>query len=202
MACWFHAEKRSKQFACQHSPRFSILELDGEVVLKTELQRRKVSAEGFRFALVVSRWNREFTSRLEGGANEALTEMGVDAAAVETFYVPGSFEIPVACLKAARTGRFDAVIALGVVIRGDTPHFDYVAGQAAAGILQASLDSGIPVMFGVITADNVQQVTERTGEKADNKGYEAAVSAVEMVSLFRSMEQDSGRQARGFPHVA
>ncbi|MBP9663557.1 MAG: 6,7-dimethyl-8-ribityllumazine synthase [Pyrinomonadaceae bacterium] len=170
--------------------------------MKTELQRRKVSAEGFRFALVVSRWNREFTSRLEGGANEALTEMGVDAAAVETFYVPGSFEIPVACLKAARTGRFDAVIALGVVIRGDTPHFDYVAGQAAAGILQASLDSGIPVMFGVITADNVQQVTERTGEKADNKGYEAAVSAVEMVSLFRSMEQDSGRQARGFPHVA
>jgi len=178
-------------------PRFSILELDGDVVLKTELERESVSAEGFRFALVVSRWNREFTSRLESGANEAL----VGADAVETFYVPGAFELPVACLKAARTGRFDAIIALGVVIRGDTPHFDYVAGQAAAGILQASLDSGIPVMFGVITADSVEQVVERTGEKVDNKGYEAAVSAVEMVNLFRSMDEQDGRQARGFSHV-
>lgn len=168
--------------------------------MKTELQRESASAEGFRFALVVSRWNREFTSRLESGATEALTELGVEAGAVETFYVPGAFELPVACLKAARTGRFDAVIALGVVIRGDTPHFDYVAGQAAAGILQASLDSGIPVMFGVITADTVGQVTERTGEKADNKGYEAAVSAVEMVSLFRSM--DERIEERGLPHVA
>lgn len=182
-------------------PRTSLyLSVDGEVVLKTELQRESVSAEGFRFALVVSRWNREFTSRLEGGANEALTELNVGTTAVETFYVPGAFELPVACLKAARTGRFDAIIALGVVIRGDTPHFEYVAGHAASGILQASLDSGIPVMFGVITADTVEQVVARTGEKADNKGYEAAVSAVEMVSLFRSMEED-GRQARGFSHV-
>lgn len=168
--------------------------------MKTELERQSVSADGFRFAIVVSRWNREFTSRLESGATDALAELGSAADAVETFYVPGAFELPVACLRAARTGRFDAVIALGVVIRGDTPHFDYVAGQAAAGILQASLDSGIPVMFGVITADNIQQVTERTGEKADNKGYEAAVSAVEMVSLFRSM--DERIEERGLPHVA
>lgn len=168
--------------------------------MKTELERQSVSADGFRFAIVVSRWNREFTSRLESGATDALAELGSAADAVETFYVPGAFELPVACLRAARTGRFDAVIALGVVIRGDTPHFDYVAGQAAAGILQASLDSGIPVMFGVITADNIQQVTERTGEKADNKGYEAAVSAVEMVSLFRSM--DEREEKRGLPHVA
>ena len=168
--------------------------------MKTELQRESVSAGGFRFAIVVSRWNREFTSRLEIGATEALTELGAEAAAVETFYVPGAFELPVACLGAARTGRFDAVIALGVVIRGDTPHFDYVAGQAAAGILQASLDSGIPVMFGVITADTVDQVIERTGEHSDNKGYEAAVSAVEMVSLFRSM--DERVEERGLPHVA
>ncbi len=171
--------------------------------MKTELQRESVSAEGFRFAIVVSRWNREFTSRLESGATEALTELGVEATAVETFYVPGAFELPLACLRAARTGRFDAVIALGVVIRGDTPHFDYVAGQAAAGILQASLDSGIPVMFGVITAHTVEQVVERAGERADNKGYEAAVSATEMVSLFREMnERDERAEARGFPHVA
>ena len=163
--------------------------LDGDVVLKTELERASVSAEPFRFALVVSRWNREFTSRLEQGANEALAELNVQADAVETFHVPGAFELPVACLEAARTGRFDAVIALGVVIRGDTPHFDYVAGQAAAGLLQASLESGTPVMFGVITADTVSQVTERTRERADNKGYEAAVSAVEMASLFRSMKE-------------
>lgn len=187
--------------ACQYSSRFSILELDGEVVLKTGLQRESVSAEGFRFALVVSRWNREFTSRLEDGANGALAECGSAQDAVETFYVPGSFELPVACLKAARTGRFDAIIALGVVIRGDTPHFDYVAGQAAAGILQASLESGIPVMFGVITADTVEQVDQRTRKKADNKGYEAAVSAVEMVNLFRSMDEQGGKLARGFSHV-
>jgi 6,7-dimethyl-8-ribityllumazine synthase len=177
------------------------LNLDGEAVLKTELEREKVSADGFRFALVVSRWNREFTSRLESGANDALRELGATADGIETFHVPGAFELPVACLKASRTGRFDAVIALGVVIRGDTPHFDYVAGQAAAGIMQASLESGVPVMFGVVTADGAAQVVERTGEKADNKGYEAAVSAVEMVSLFRSMDEQAGSMARGFPHV-
>jgi 6,7-dimethyl-8-ribityllumazine synthase len=183
-------------------PRFSILELDGDVVLKTELERESVSAEAFRFALVVSRWNREFTSRLEQGANEALAERRVRTDAVETFYVPGAFELPATCLKAARLGRFDAVIALGVVVRGDTPHFDYVAGQAAAGIMQASLDTGVPVMFGVITADSVQQVVDRTGEKTDNKGYEAAVSAVEMAALFRSMnERGEGQLSRGFPHV-
>ena len=159
--------------------------------MKTELEREEVSADGFRFALVVSRWNREFTSRLEQGANEALKALDVRADAVETFYVPGALELPVACLAAARSGRFDAVIALGVVIRGDTPHFDYVAGQAAAGIMQASLDTGVPVMFGVITADSIDQVVERTGEKADNKGHEAAVSAVEMASLFRSMAERS-----------
>lgn len=176
--------------------------MDGDAVLKTELEREEVSAEGFRFALVVSRWNREFTSRLEQGANEALRALNVRADAVETFHVSGAFELPVACLNAARSKRFDAVIALGVVIRGDTPHFDYVAGQAAAGLMQVSLDTGVPVMFGVITADTVHQVTERSGEREDNKGYEAAVSAVEMATLFRSMnERAQGQIARGFPHV-
>ena len=158
-------------------------------VLKTELHRSDISAAGRSFAIVVSRWNNELTSKLAAGALQALTEAGVGENAIETFQVPGAFELPVACLRAAKTGDFDAVIALGIVIRGDTPHFDYVAGQAAAGILQASMQTGIPVMFGVITADTLQQALDRTGEKADNKGYEAAVSAVEMVNLFREMDR-------------
>ena len=170
--------------------------------MKTELNREDVSARGFRFAIVVSRWNPTFTTKLGRGAVEALTNAGADG--IETFHVPGAFELPVACLKAAQSGDFDAVIALGVVIRGDTPHFEYVAGQAAAGIMQASMQSGVPVMFGVITADNVEQVVERTGEKDDNKGYEAALSAVEMVNLFCQMESPK-EQGRGkekvFPHV-
>ena len=172
----------------------------GDEVLKTELHRSDISAAGFRFAIVVSRWNNDLTSKLAAGAVEALTEAGADETGIETFQVPGAFELPLACLKAAKMGDFDAVIAIGIVIRGDTPHFDYVAGQAAAGILQASMQTGIPVMFGVITADTLQQALDRTGEKADNKGYEAAVSAVEMVSMFREMDRLA--EEKVFPHVA
>ena len=168
--------------------------------MKTELHRSGISAEGLSFAIVVSRWNNELTSKLAAGAFQALTEAGVGENAIETFHVPGAFELPVACLRAAKTGDFDAVIALGIVIRGDTPHFDYVAGQAAAGILQASMETGIPVMFGVITADTLQQALDRTGEKADNKGYEAAVSAVEMVNLFREMDRRAAEKV--FSNVA
>ena len=169
--------------------------------MKTELHRGDISAEGFRFCVVVSRWNHELTGKLASGAVEALVERGVAEEAIETLYVPGAFELPVACLKAAKTGNYDAVIALGVVVRGDTPHFDYVAGQAASGILQASMQTGIPVMFGVITVDTMQQALDRTGEKSDNKGYEAALSAVEMVSLFRDMDR-ANADVRFFPHVA
>lgn len=161
-----------------------------------------MSAAGFRFCVVVSRWNDVFTSRLADGAVEALTNAGADS--IEIFHVPGAFELPVACLRAAQTGDFDAVIALGVVIRGETPHFEYVAGQAAAGILQASIKSGVPVLFGVITADTVEQAKARAGEKGDNKGYEAALSAVEMVNLFRAMDaaKEQGRpDEKVFPHV-
>ena len=147
--------------------------------MKTELNRANISASGHTFAIVVSRWNHEFTSKLADGAVEALKEAGVDEESIDIFHVPGAFELPVASLKAADSGEYSAVIALGVVIRGDTPHFDYVAGQAAAGLMQASMQTGVPVMFGVITADNVEQVIARCGEKADNKGYEAAISAVE-----------------------
>lgn len=151
----------------------------------------------------MSRWNDTLTSKLASGARDALTEVGATEDSIETYYVPGAFELPLACLKAAETGDFDAVIALGVVIRGDTPHFDYVAGQAAAGILQASMQSGVPVMFGVITVDYLQQAVDRTGEKADNKGYEAAMSAVEMVSMFREMDRrNADLDKKVLPHVA
>lgn len=172
--------------------------------MKTEVHRRDLSAAGFRFAIVVSRWNEALTSRLAAGAAEALYEAGASKNSFETFYVPGAFELPLACLKAAQRGDFDAVIALGVVIRGETPHFEYVAGQAASGILHASLTSGIPVMFGVITADDMGQAEARTGERADNKGYEAARSAIEMVRLFREMDRrrTADEDTKFFPHVA
>lgn len=147
--------------------------------MKTELNRGNISASGHTFAIVVSRWNHEFTSKLADGAVVALKDAGAAEGSIDIFHVPGAFELPVASLRAADSGEYSAVIALGVVIRGDTPHFDYVAGQAAAGILQASMQTGVPVMFGVITADNVEQVIARCGEKADNKGYEAAISAIE-----------------------
>lgn len=157
-----------------------------------EIDNKSFNAGGFRFAVVVSRWNSSFTDRLREGAIEALREYGATEEAVEVFKVPGAFELPLACLKAAETGRFDAVIALGVVIRGDTPHFEYVAGQAASGIMHAGMTTGIPVMFGVITADNAEQATERCGERSNNKGYEAAMAAIEVVNLYREMANEQG----------
>jgi 6,7-dimethyl-8-ribityllumazine synthase len=155
-----------------------------------------VSAAGFRFAVVVSRWNHELTSKLLNGAVDALKAAGADEADIEVFGVPGSFELPLASLKAAENG-FDAVIALGVVIRGDTPHFDYVAGQAAAGIMQASLQTGVPIMFGVITANTLEQAVARSGDGPDNKGHEAALSAIEMVNLVHRLGHKTEVQGGG-----
>ena len=168
------------------------------------VQRGRLKADGFRFAIVASRWNDFLTSKLVEGALDALESHGAASADVEVFKVPGSFELPLTALKAAQSGRFDAVIAIGVVIRGETPHFDFVAGEAARGIGQASLMSGIPILFGVITADTLEQAINRSGVKAGNKGYEAAVSAVEVVNLHREMsgqqDQAKGRD-KAFPHV-
>jgi len=155
--------------------------------LKTELNRGEISAKGRSFAVVVSRWNDEYTSRLAAGAVEALKEAGADDDAVDTFYVPGAFELPIAALTAAESGQYDAVIALGVIIRGDTPHFDFVASEAARGLMQASMKTGVAVMFGVITADNLEQVIARCGEKAENKGYEAAMSAIETANALNEI---------------
>ena len=154
--------------------------------------RGELDAGGFRFAVVVSRWNDAYTSRLLDGAQEALAERGASDADVEVFEVPGAFELPLACLKAAEIGNFDAVIALGLVLRGETPHFDFVAGAAARGISEASLISGIPILFGVITADNEQQAEDRCGSKLNNKGYEAAMAAIEVANLYRAMDSDQG----------
>ncbi len=167
-----------------------------------DIDNERAGAGGFRFAVVASRWNSEFTDKLQSSAVDALIENGATERDIETFKVPGAFELPLACLKAALTARFDAVIALGVVVRGDTPHFDFVAGEAARGITEASLRSGVPVLFGVITADTFEQVVERCGEREANKGYEAAVAAIEVANLYREMA-DQGSQGREkiFSHV-
>lgn len=164
--------------------------------MKIEIKRPELSGSGMRFAVLVSRWNDQFTSRLEDGSIRALRQSGVADADLEVFRVPGAFELPLAALAAAKTGRFDAVIALGVVIRGDTPHFDYVAGESAAGIRQASMETGVPVLFGVITADTVEQTVARAGDGDDNKGFEAALSAIDMVHTLREIVGDAAsRQA-------
>ena len=169
--------------------------------MKTELDREEVSPADMAFAIVVSRWHGGLTSRLAKGATDALKGRGARESSIETFHVPGAFELPLACLKAAESGRFDAVIALGVVIRGETPHFDYVAGQAASGIMQAAMQSRVPVMFGVVTADNVGQAEVRAGDGVDNKGYEAALSAIEVVSELRKLDRISSEDEKAFPHV-
>ncbi len=155
----------------------------------------RLNAAGFRFAIISSRWNDFLTSRLVEGALDALERLGADEKAVEHFRVPGSFEIGLAALKVAGTGKFDAVICLGTIIRGETPHFDYVAAEAAKGIAHAAMETGVPVMFGIVTADNLEQAIDRAGVKAGNKGFEAAMSAVEMVNLFK--ETNQSRKAEG-----
>jgi 6,7-dimethyl-8-ribityllumazine synthase len=174
--------------ACQYRNAFTILALGGDKELKTGFSHSDASAAGFKFAIVVSRWNDAYTSRLEAGARRAFDEHGAVTERVVTFRVPGAFELPLVCRKAAKYHEFDAIVALGVVIRGDTPHFDYVAGETARGIMQVSLETNVPIMFGVITADNIEQTEARCGDGTDNKGYEAAVSAIEMANLMREMD--------------
>ena len=138
-----------------------------------------------RFAIVASRWNDSLVSRLVDGALEALREVSVNDEAITIYRVPGCFEISLCALKAAESKKFDAVICLGVVIRGDTPHFDYVAGETARGVTEVNLRTGVPTLFGIITANTVAQADARAGAKHDNKGYEAALAAVEVVNLYR-----------------
>lgn len=136
-----------------------------------------------RFGIVISRFNEFIGSKLLDGALDALRRHEVDAANITVAWCPGAFEIPLIAKKLAGTGQFDAVICLGAVIRGATPHFDYVAGEATKGIAQASLELGVPIAFGVLTTESIEQAIERAGTKAGNKGVEAAMSAIEMVNL-------------------
>ena len=156
--------------------------------MQPKVHQGLLKAEGFRFALVVSRWNDFITSKLTEGALDALERLGADENSIEIFKVPGSFEIPLTALKAAQSGRFDAVICLGTVIRGQTSHFEHVAGEAAKGIASAAMQTGVPVLFGVVTAENLEQAIDRAGAKAGNKGFEAAMSAVELVNLYKEMQ--------------
>jgi len=151
------------------------------------IDKKDLDGSGLRVAVVTARWNDFICSKLEEGALEALLAAGVAEADVETFKVPGAFELPLGARAAADTGRFDAIVCLGAVIRGETPHFDFVAGEAARGIMDVSLKSGIPIGFGVITADNEEQARDRAGGPAGNKGAEAAEAALEMALLRKSM---------------
>ncbi|UOQ45267.1 6,7-dimethyl-8-ribityllumazine synthase [Halobacillus salinarum] len=141
-----------------------------------------------RIGIVTGRFNEFITSKLYEGAVDALKRHGVDLDQVEAAWVPGAFEIPMVAGKMANSGKYDAVITLGAVIRGSTPHFDYVCGEAAKGVSQASVQSGVPVIFGVITTDTIEQAIERAGTKAGNKGWEAAAGAIEMANLNRLFE--------------
>lgn len=139
------------------------------------------------FAIVTARFNELVTDRLQSGAIEALCRCGTPADKVDVVRVPGAFEIPVTARRLAASGRYHAVICLGAVIRGETPHFDHVAGEAAKGISRASLDTGVPVIFGVLTTENTDQALARAGGKSGNKGAEAALAAVEMARLFQKL---------------
>lgn len=145
-------------------------------------------AEGFKFGIIVSRFNDFISSRLVEGAMDALVRHGATEEQVSVIKVPGAFEIPLTAKKLAESGRYDAVICLGAVIRGSTPHFDYVAAEVSKGIASVSLESRIPVTFGVLTTDNLEQAIERAGSKSGNKGYDGAMAAIEMVNLFKELE--------------
>lgn len=168
-----------------------------------KIHQGKLAAAGFRFAIVAARWNDFLTSKLTEGALDALERLGADENLVEIFKVPGSLELPLTAMKVAQSGRFDALICIGVVIRGETPHFDYVAGEAAKGVSQAAMQSGVPILFGVVTADTLEQAINRAGVKSGNKGFEAAISAVELVNLYKTMGggENLGGKEKVFPHV-
>ena len=147
-----------------------------------------LNGQGFRFAIVASRWNDFISSRLVEGALDALERLGVDEKQVEVFRVPGAFEIPLLALRLAESEKFDAIICIGTIIRGQTPHFEYIAGEVTRGIGEAGLQTGVPVVYGVVTADTVDQAIDRAGVKLGNKGFEAATTAVELVNLYKAVK--------------
>ncbi|MBZ4654395.1 MAG: ribH [Peptococcaceae bacterium] len=152
----------------------------------TKIYEGKLIGENLKIGIVVSRFNEFITNKLLGGAMDALIRHGVKETDIEVAWTPGAFEIPLVAKRMTAKG-YDAVICLGAVIRGATPHFEYVSAEVAKGVAQVSLASGVPVIFGVLTTDNIEQAVERAGTKAGNKGFEAAVSAIEMANLLKSI---------------
>lgn len=149
----------------------------------------KVVAQQIKVAIVAARFNEFIVSKLVAGAQDALIRHGVDDDDIDIAWVPGAFEIPLIAQKFAQSGKYDAVICLGAVIRGATSHYDYVCNEASKGIAQVSLNTGLPVLFGVLTTENIEQAVERAGTKAGNKGYDVACSAIEMVNLIKTIEK-------------
>jgi 6,7-dimethyl-8-ribityllumazine synthase len=147
----------------------------------------KLLAENLKFAIVAGRFNEFITNKLIGGALDALKRHGADEDNIELVWVPGAFEIPLAAKKIAEQKRFDAVICLGAVIRGATPHFDYVSSEVSKGVANVGLETGVPVIFGVLTTDTIEQAIERAGTKSGNKGFDAAVTAIETANLFKQL---------------
>lgn len=148
----------------------------------------RLSAEGFRFAIIVSRFNDFICSRLAEGAMDALLRHGADEGTLKIVKVPGAFEIPLVAKKLSQSGHYDAVICLGAVIRGATSHFEYVAAEVSKGIASVALESNVPITFGILTTDNLEQAIERAGSKSGNKGFEAAMVAIEMANLLKKLE--------------
>ena len=148
----------------------------------------KLIAKGLKFGIVVSRFNEFISQKLLAGALDTLTRHDADEEKIDVAWVPGAFEIPYAAVKMAESGKYDAVICLGAVIRGDTPHFDYIAAEVTKGIAQTGMKSGVPTIYGVITTDTLEQAIERAGTKAGNKGADAANSAIEMANLFKQLK--------------
>jgi 6,7-dimethyl-8-ribityllumazine synthase len=157
----------------------------------------RLEGGGKRFGIVVSRFNDLITRRLLEGAVDCLRRHGVGDADVEVAWVPGAWEIPLVLRRLAATGRFDAVVALGAVIRGSTPHFEYVSGAVASGVASVGAELGIPAIFGVLTTDTIEQAIERAGTKAGNKGWESALAAIEMADLLRAIGEAEGEASEG-----
>ena len=151
------------------------------------LEGKVVAPEGMKVAIVASRFNEIIVNKLLGGAVDGLVRHGVDENNITAAWVPGAFEIPLTAKKFAESGRYDAVICVGAVIRGDTTHYDYVCNEVSKGTASVGLETGVPVLFGVITTENIEQAIARAGSKAGNKGYDCALSAIEMVNLFKQM---------------
>ena len=170
------------RFDPQHAGTGRMKELEGDL-----------KAGGKRFAIVASRFNDFVVEHLVRGVEGTLVKLGASTNDISVFHVPGAFEIPPVATALSRSGKFDAVICLGAVIRGATPHFDYVAGEAAKGIAQAARESPVPVIFGVLTTDTVEQAIERAGAKAGNKGADAAMTAVQMANLYDILRRELGK---------